>query len=147
VPWWLQLTIGVVGGLLLMWLALVAVLTVFGRGNDRITAREALRLLPDVIRLLRRLTADPAVPRSVRFGLAVLLGYLLLPVDLIPDFLPVIGYADDAVVVAVALRFVVRAAGPGPITQHWPGTPTGLATLQRLARLEIASTDPSPPHR
>jgi uncharacterized membrane protein YkvA (DUF1232 family) len=69
----------------------------------------------------------------VRLGLLV--GYLLLPVDLVPDVLPVIGYADDAVVVALALRSVVRVAGAGAIAAHWPGTPAGLAVVHRLAGL------------
>lgn len=73
--------------------------------------REALRLLPDGIRLLRRLAADPALPRGVRVRLWLLLGYLLLPFDLIPDFIPVLGYADDALVVALALRSITRRAG------------------------------------
>ena len=142
--WSLRLTIGVVGGLLLLWLTLVAVLAISGRSNDRIATREALRVLPDTIRLIRRLTADPAVPRGVRIGLGLILAYLVLPIDLVPDFLPVIGYADDAVVVALGLRLIVRAAGPGPIAQHWPGTPTGLVTLQRLSRIRFAPTGTHP---
>ena len=63
-----------------------------------------MRLLPDVIRLLRRLAADRSAPRGVRIRLGLLLGYLLMPIDLVPDFLPVIGYADDAIIVAIGLR-------------------------------------------
>ena len=59
----------------------------------------------------------------------------MLPVDLVPDFLPVIGYADDVVIVAVAIRAVVRSAGPDALARHWPGTPDGLRTLRRLAGL------------
>jgi uncharacterized membrane protein YkvA (DUF1232 family) len=65
----------------------------------------------------------------------LLLGYLALPVDLVPDFIPVIGYADDAVVVALALRSVVRRAGPEALERNWPGTPDGLAAVLRLARI------------
>ncbi|MDQ4022075.1 MAG: DUF1232 domain-containing protein [Actinomycetota bacterium] len=97
--------------------------------------RDALRLLPDLIWLLRRLVADPALPRGVRIRLALLLGYLALPIDLIPDFIPVLGYADDAIVVALALRSVVYRAGPEALAQHWPGTPEGLRILHRLAQL------------
>ena len=62
--------------------------------------REALRLLPDLLRLLPRLAADRRPPRGVRAGLALLLAYLAFPVDLVPAFIPVLGYADDAIIVA-----------------------------------------------
>jgi uncharacterized membrane protein YkvA (DUF1232 family) len=65
----------------------------------------------------------------------LLLGYLALPIDLVPDFIPVIGYADDAVIVVLALRSVTRRAGPEALERHWPGTPEGLAAIRRLARL------------
>ena len=95
--------------------------------------KEALRLLPDLLILLRRLTADRSLPRGIRVRLVLLLVYLAAPIDLVPDFLPVIGYADDAVIVALVLRSVIRKAGPGPLERHWPGTPAGLALIQRLA--------------
>jgi hypothetical protein len=72
--------------------------------------------------------------------LGLLLGYLLMPIDLVPDFLPVIGYADDAIIVASGLRSVVRAAGPEVIAAHWPGTDTGLTVLHRLAGLPAPET-------
>ena len=68
--------------------------------------------------------------------LLLLLAYLASPVDLIPDFSPVLGYADDAVIVALALRAVVRAAGPDALTRHWPGSSDGLALVNRLAGIE-----------
>jgi uncharacterized membrane protein YkvA (DUF1232 family) len=134
VQWW-QLALAVGGGLLLLWLALVTALWMGGRHRDPASLRGALRLLPDLIPLLRRLAADPDLPRGVRVRLGLLLGYLLLPIDLVPDFIPVVGYADDAVVVALALRSVVRAAGPGALDRHWPGTPDGLTAVRRLAGL------------
>jgi uncharacterized membrane protein YkvA (DUF1232 family) len=133
--WW-RVLIAVVGGLVLLWLTLIAALWLIQRKSaDELTLREALRLLPDLIRLLRRLAADGAVPRSVRIGLVVLIGYLLLPIDLVPDFVPVLGYADDAVIVALGLRWVVRRAGGELLTRHWPGTPESLAAVRRLAGL------------
>jgi uncharacterized membrane protein YkvA (DUF1232 family) len=127
---------GLLGGLLLLWLVLVAVLWRAARANpDQASVREALRLLPDLVRLLRRLAADPTLPRGVRVRLGLLLAYLLMPFDLIPDFIPVIGYADDAVIVALALRSVTRHAGPAALDRHWTGTPAGLAVLRRLAGL------------
>ncbi len=88
--------------------------------------------MPDVIRLTRRLAADRTLPRALRVRLWLLLGYLVCPVDLIPDFLPVIGYADDAVVASLVLRSVGRSAGLDAIRRHWPGTDDGLATVQRI---------------
>ena len=82
--------------------------------------REALRLLPDILRLVRRLASDPTLPRSIRVILALLLIYLAMPFDLIPDFIPVLGYADDAILTCLVLRSVVRKAGPEPVRRHWP---------------------------
>jgi uncharacterized membrane protein YkvA (DUF1232 family) len=124
---------GVAGGLLLLWLALLVVLWV--AKPDEVRLREALRLLPDVVRLLRRLAGDRTLPRAVRVRLGLLLGYLALPVDLLPDFIPVLGYADDAIVVALALRSVARAAGPEALELHWPGSPEGLAAVRHIARI------------
>jgi len=131
--WW-EVAIGVAVGLLLVWLALIAALYVVGRRqDDRTTFTDVLRLLPDVVRLLRRLAADGTLPRGVRIRLGLLIGYLLFPLDLVPDFIPVVGYADDAVIVAIALRSVAKVAGPEALDRHWPGTPDGLRTLKRLA--------------
>jgi uncharacterized membrane protein YkvA (DUF1232 family) len=126
--------IAVLGGLLFAWVAVVAALYLAGRrSSERTRLRDALRLLPDVLRLIRRLAVDPTLPRSVRWRLALLLGYLALPFDLVPDFIPVAGYADDVLLVAWVLRSVVRAAGPEALDRHWPGTPEGLVVVRRLA--------------
>lgn len=85
------------------------------------------------MRLLHRLASDPTVPRGVRIRLVLLLAYLALPLDLVPDFIPVIGYADDVIIVALALRSVTRAAGPEAIDRHWPGGIEGLRAVKRLA--------------
>lgn len=133
--WW-QTLIGVAAGLLVLWAALIGALAWVSRGQtEKITLIAALRLGPDVVRLTRRLASDATIPRGVRIWLAVLLGYLLLPIDLIPDFIPVIGYADDAIVVALVLRFVTRHAGSDALERHWPGTPQGLAALRSLVGL------------
>jgi len=131
--WWQDLLFGIAAGLLLAWLALiVALVIVRPRGG---LVREALRLLPDVLRLLPRLAADRSLPRGVRVRLALLLAYLAFPVDLVPDFIPVIGYADDAIIVAAALRSVARQAGIEAVERHWPGTHDGFAALCRLTGL------------
>jgi uncharacterized membrane protein YkvA (DUF1232 family) len=111
-----------------------------GRGPPKdISVTDALRLLPDTVVLLRRLAADPQLPRGVRVRLLLVLLYLILPTDLVPDVIPVLGYADDAIVVAAALRSVARRAGPDAVDKHWPGTPEGLHAIRRLAGI------PSPP--
>ncbi|GLW11217.1 hypothetical protein Misp01_63450 [Microtetraspora sp. NBRC 13810] len=130
--WW-DLLIGLAVAVLLAWAALVAALALARpRGG---LLREALRLLPDVLRLVRRLAADPELPRGVRVRLGLLLAYLALPIDLVPDFIPVLGYADDAIIVTAVLRGVVRRAGLGAVRRHWPGTDDGFAALCRLTGL------------
>jgi uncharacterized membrane protein YkvA (DUF1232 family) len=96
---------------------------------------EALRLLPDVLRLIRRLAADPDLLRGVRIRLGALLVYLASPIDLIPDFIPVLGYADDAIIVIAVLRSVTRRAGIDAVRAHWPGTDDGFTALARLTGL------------
>ncbi|MDX6701586.1 MAG: hypothetical protein QOF26_1812 [Baekduia sp.] len=123
--------------LLAGWLMLVAALLV-ARPRGPLLG-EALRLLPDLLRVVRRLAADPALPRGVRIRLWLLLAYLALPFDLIPDVIPVLGYADDAILVALVLRTVVRRAGAGAVRARWPGTEDGLAALGRLTGLPLAA--------
>ena len=127
---WVWPLVGVLGGLLLLWLVLIAIL--WATRPDELRLRDLMRLLPDLVRLLRGLAADGSLPRGVRVRLWLMLGYLALPIDLVPDFIPVLGYADDAIVVALVLRSVVRRAGADAVVRHWPGTPEGLAALQRL---------------
>jgi uncharacterized membrane protein YkvA (DUF1232 family) len=131
--WWLDLLLAIAGGLVLLWLALIIALAIAGPRGPLL--REALRLLPDLLRLLKRLTADPDLPRGVRVRLVLLFAYLALPFDLVPDFIPVLGYADDAIIVALVLRSVVRRAGIEALRAHWPGTEDGFEVLCRLAGL------------
>jgi uncharacterized membrane protein YkvA (DUF1232 family) len=128
-----KIALGVLGGLALTWLVLIAALLVTRPQGGLL--KEALRLLPDMLRLLRRLAADSTLPRGVRWRLGLLFAYLAVPIDLIPDFIPVLGYADDAIIVATTLRSVVRRVGMEPLRRHWPGTDDGLAALTRLAGL------------
>jgi uncharacterized membrane protein YkvA (DUF1232 family) len=128
--WW-HLALAAAAGLVLLWSALLVAL--WRTAGEHTSLREALRLLPDVIRLVRRLAGDDSLPRGVRIRLWLLLGYLAMPIDLVPDFIPILGYADDAIVVAIALRGVVRRSGPEALRRHWPGGPDGLATVMRLA--------------
>jgi uncharacterized membrane protein YkvA (DUF1232 family) len=133
VAWWWQTLIGVAVALLLTWVALLIALLVAKPEPGQL--REALRLLPDLLRLLHRLARDRGLPRGVRIRLGLLLAYLAVPIDLIPDFIPVLGYADDAIIVTAVLRSVVRKAGLAAVRQHWPGTDDGFAALCRLTDL------------
>jgi uncharacterized membrane protein YkvA (DUF1232 family) len=129
-------------GLFLVYLAVYA-----RRHPDVISLTDALRLGPDLVRLIRRLSADAAVPRRTRVMLGALVLYLILPIDLVPDFLPVIGYADDAVLVAVVLRAVVRGAGPEALRRHWPGSDGGLRVVRALAGLGAGTGAAGDDHR
>jgi uncharacterized membrane protein YkvA (DUF1232 family) len=134
--WWRAL-IGIAVALLVAW-GILIVFLVFARPKGSLL-QEALRLLPDTLRLLRRLATDRALPRAVRVRLWLLLLYLAIPIDIIPDFIPVIGYADDAIIVCWILRSVVRRAGADAIRRNWPGTEDGLSALWRVTGLAGSS--------
>jgi uncharacterized membrane protein YkvA (DUF1232 family) len=114
----------------IVYVLFVGGLMVAGRWH---AARAVAGFVPDCLVLFRRLVGDPRVPRRKKIVLAALVPYLALPVDLVPDFVPVAGYLDDAVLVAIALRYVLRGGGSGLIEEHWPGPPASLAVVLRLA--------------
>ncbi|NIJ12495.1 uncharacterized membrane protein YkvA (DUF1232 family) [Saccharomonospora amisosensis] len=131
--WWGPLVVSA-AALVVVWLALVVALVVANpRGRS---LSEAMRLLPDLLRLVRRLATDRELPLGVRLRLWLLLAYLALPIDLVPDFIPVLGHADDAIVVTVVLRSTARRAGSPALARHWPGTAAGFSTLCRLTGLK-----------
>jgi uncharacterized membrane protein YkvA (DUF1232 family) len=134
---WPDLVMVALGTLVLSWLALVAVLLRMRPSGSLL--RESLRLLPDLIRLLKSLATDRGQPRGVRIRLALLLAYLACPLDLIPDFIPVLGYADDAIVVLAVLRSTVRRVGIQSLRAHWPGTEDGFTAVCRVAGLATTS--------
>ena len=122
---WLLAALGV---LVFTYLALIVGLIVSGRRRH---VRAVGGFVPDCITLFRRLLADERVPRHNKLLLGACVGYLALPIDLVPDFVPVAGQLDDAIVVALALRVVLRAAGPKLLVEHWPGPPSSLSALTR----------------
>ena len=128
-----EILLGLGLALLVLWAALLLTLAIVRPKGTRLT--EAIRLLPDTLRLLTRLSKDRSLPRRVRIRTGLLLVYLASPIDLIPDFIPVIGYADDAIISYVVLRSVVRSAGPDVAANHWPGSPEGLGAVRRLLSL------------
>jgi uncharacterized membrane protein YkvA (DUF1232 family) len=116
--------------LLALYALFVAALLLAGRPGE---ARAVAAFVPDCIVLLRRLLADEGMPRSRKAAALLLIIYLAMPFDLIPDFIPVLGQLDDAILVALVLRFVLRGAGPEALEQHWPGTPEGARLIEKLA--------------
>ena len=115
---------------LALYLLFVAALFFAGR---RTAARALGGFIPDCLVLMRRLLGDHRVPRRRKLALLALIGYLATPVDLVPDFLPVVGQLDDAIIAALALRYVLRAEGPELLREHWPGPEASLAVVLRLA--------------
>lgn len=126
--------------LLLSWLVLVIILVIRRPNGDLL--KESLRLLPDLLRLLRRLTTNRDIPTGVRVRVALLFVYLAIPIDVIPDFIPILGYAEDAIIVyaedaiivVLVLRSVCRRLSLEELRAVWPGTDDGFAALCQLVR-------------
>ena len=139
----LDLILGALLTLALFWVA-VAVLV---ERPSRASIRTIARLLPDTIRLMWTLSRDHKAPRSVRWRLLAALAYDVQPINLIPNFVPVLGLADNAIIAASALRSAMRRAGPELVCRHWRGSPDELAVLYEVARLGTrrrAQGDPEP---
>jgi uncharacterized membrane protein YkvA (DUF1232 family) len=105
-------------------------LLALGRNRD---AADVARFIPDCIVLFKRLLRDPRVPRRAKLALALLVPYLALPFDLVPDFIPVAGQLDDAILVAAAIAYVVRRSGRAVVEELWPGSERGLRVVLTLA--------------
>ena len=129
-PWWAWSLVGI-AVFAVVYGALVVVLVLSGRRRD---ARALATFIPDCIVLVTRLARDERVPRRRKLLLLGLVGYLALPFDLVPDFVPVAGQLDDAVIVALVLRRFVRAGGEPLLRELWPGPEDSLAVILRLAR-------------
>jgi uncharacterized membrane protein YkvA (DUF1232 family) len=112
------------------WSWSVVALVLAGRRGD---ARALATFIPDCVILVTRLSRDPRVPRHRKLLLVALVGYLALPIDLVPDFIPVAGQLDDAIIVALVLRSLVRSGGEDMIRELWPGPEQSLALVLRLA--------------
>jgi uncharacterized membrane protein YkvA (DUF1232 family) len=114
----------------LSYVGFLVALLIVGRRED---ARAWARFVPDCLVLFKRLIADDRVSRGRKALLVALVGYLALPFDLVPDFIPVAGQLDDAIIVALALRVLLRGSGHALATEHWPGPQRSLAVILRLA--------------
>jgi uncharacterized membrane protein YkvA (DUF1232 family) len=117
-------------GLIAIWAVLVALLWIFRPRELRLA--ELVRIVPDLVRLVRGLIADRSVPLGARLALIGLLIWLVNPIDLIPEFVPVLGPLDDVVVAVLVLRYVRRKVGTEELRQRWPGTPEGFALLSGI---------------
>ena len=120
----------------------VAALIAAGRRED---ARALAGFIPDCLVLISRLARDRRLSRPRRVALFIAVGYLALPIDLVPDFLPGIGQLDDAVVLGLALRLVVHGGGVDLVREAWPGPEASLTLVLRAAGLESngAATPPT----
>jgi len=115
---------------LALYLLFVLGLLVAGRRSE---ARAVAGFVPDCVVLFKRLLQDERVSRPRKLLLAGLVAYLAMPLDLVPDFIPVAGQLDDAILVALVLRTVLRSAGTELIREHWPGPESSLALMLRAA--------------
>jgi uncharacterized membrane protein YkvA (DUF1232 family) len=125
-PWLVTFAICVAIG----YAAFILALVVAGRAG---AIKDVARFVPDCIVLVNRLLRDPRVPLGHKLLLGALIGYLAFPFDLVPDFIPVAGQLDDAIIVVLALRSVLRKSGGALLTEHWPGPERSLALVLRFA--------------
>ena len=128
VDWSVPLSI--LGGLVAAWLLLLGVLWLLRPRDVRLG--QLVRLVPDLLRLIRQLLADPGVPLGVRLALIGLLVWLVSPIDLIPEFIPVLGPLDDVVVAVLVMRYVRRRLGDDELRRRWPGTEEGYDLLSSV---------------
>lgn len=127
--WWPWL-LPSASAVLALYALFVAALLLAGRRHD---ARAIAGFIPDCVVLFRRLLVGERLPRGRKLLLAASIGYLALPFDLIPDFIPVVGQLDDVIVVALVFRSVLRAGGPSLVREYWPGPAASLSAITHLA--------------
>jgi uncharacterized membrane protein YkvA (DUF1232 family) len=126
----LTLIVEIALGLAVLWAALLVLFWLLRPKG--VPTREVLRLIPDVLRLLRSVIADRSAPLDVRVVLVGLLVWIVSPIDLIPEFVPGIGPLDDIIVAVVALRYTRRRLGAADLRSRWQGTPDGFELLLRV---------------
>ena len=127
----LEWTLAGLAAAVVIYATAIGALVALGRRTD---ARALAGFIPDCVVLVRRLLADPRVPRRHKLALALLTVYLVIPIDLVPDFIPVAGQLDDAILVALVLRGLLRGGGEALVREHWPGPEASLALVSRAAR-------------
>ena len=127
-PAWLVAIVVVVA----IYVLVIVALIVTGR---HVAAKELALLVPNLVLLFKDLLRDPAVPRGPKIALAIGVVWLISPIDLLPEFVPVLGPLDDAVVAALVLRYLVKRAGIDVVRRHWRGDAATLDTIVRAARI------------
>lgn len=133
-----KVLIGLTVGLAVTWVvALIAILVVNRRSPDK---PGLPRLLTQTIQLLGSLARDRTLPRGLRLRIAAAILYAGQPFNLIPDWIPVIGYADNVAVIGWTIRSVIRKAGPEAVAEHWRGTPESLLVLYKALRIDPQET-------
>jgi uncharacterized membrane protein YkvA (DUF1232 family) len=137
----LEVIVGVVLGVVVLWVVLVAIFWVLRPKG--VPARDLLGVVPDLVRMLRDIVRDPAAPMDIRVVLVGLLVWILSPIDLIPEFIPVLGPLDDVVVAIVALRYVRRRLGVEAMRARWTGSDDGFALLGRVVGFRYGPPDDS----
>jgi len=135
----LGVVVGVVVGLVLVWVALLVVFWIV-RPRD-LPVREVVRLIPDLLRLLRSVIGDRTTPLDVRLVLVGLLVWIISPIDLIPEFIPGLGPLDDVIVAVVALRYTRRRLGAEALRDRWTGSDDGFRLLLRVVGEGRATPD------
>ena len=126
----MELALLIVAGCAVAYLGFVLALVIVGRRGQ---ARALGGFIPDCLVLFRRLLRDSRVPRRRKVLLGALVVYLAMPFDLVPDFIPVAGQLDDAIIAALVLRAVLRGGGEALVREHWPGPESSLQLILRLA--------------
>lgn len=122
--------VGIVVALVALWAILLVLF--FALRPKGVSAREVVGVIPDVLRLFRSVIGDRSAPFDVRLVLVGLMAWILSPIDLIPEFIPVLGPLDDVVVAVVAMRYVRRRVGVADLRRRWVGSPEGFALLVRV---------------
>ncbi|MDF1596208.1 MAG: DUF1232 domain-containing protein [Acidimicrobiia bacterium] len=132
------------------WIGLTAGVLIVAVTAAALTARrsrtaliELARLIPLCLALLRDIMRDPLVPRRAKIAPALVVAYLAIPFDLVPDFIPVLGYLDDALIVAWVIRHLIKATGHQRLQTHWKGDPQTLERIIRLLRIPPAPSSPT----
>jgi uncharacterized membrane protein YkvA (DUF1232 family) len=126
----MEVIVAIAVGLVALWALLLVLFWVLRPKG--VPLRELLGLIPEVLRLLRSVVGDRSAPADVRLVLIGLLAWILSPIDLIPEFIPVLGPLDDVVVAVVAMRYMRRRVGIADLHARWTGTDDGFALLLRV---------------
>jgi uncharacterized membrane protein YkvA (DUF1232 family) len=118
-PWWLTTALVLTG----LYLVSVLLMVLLAERLPPGLLRDVAEFLPACVTTARALRADPAVPRRAKVALLVAVLWVLSPIDLLPEFLPVIGPLDDVVAVVLLLRYAARQVPPETLRAAWPAEP------------------------